>query len=154
MFIYRGSEGSFVSKISCICMFWKVPSPPAASLRSYEKVAELRVSGLVWWLTCPCLSLRWVFSFRCKVRPLSIAISLRKSILLSTLGFLLDSFSIILSFTPRYLGNSITWEVYSFPNFDEKNSRICWSSGKSPIPEDAKIKLDVASFSSFGHSLK
>jgi len=51
------------------------------------------------------------------------------------------------------LCNSTAWCANSFPNLDAKISLILCSSGKSPHLEDAKIRLDVASLSSTGHSL-
>lgn len=55
--------------------------------------------------------------------------------------------------TPQLLRKSTALLVNSFPNFSSKIRRISWSSGNSPNLEDAKIRLDIASLTSPGHSL-
>jgi len=57
MYIHRGSEWSFCLEEK-LRMHVQRGSPHHLLPVSYEKVAELRVSGLFWWLACPLLSLR------------------------------------------------------------------------------------------------
>ena len=57
-------------------------------------------------------------------------------------------------FTPQLGRRSVAADTKSFPYFFSKMSRIANSSGISAHLGAAKIKLDIPSFKSCGHSLQ
>lgn len=58
-----------------------------------------------------------------------------------------------IGFTLQLLRRSTAAEANSLPNFTANFRRISCSSGNSPLLEAAKMRLEIASINSSGHSL-